>query len=114
MSAEVTAYIKKLPKWQAEVAESLRKVVQQTIPGVEERLQYGKPHYLKNGKYAAVISAAKDKLSFMLFNATELAEINGYFKSMTGPERKTATIKEGQKVDYKQLADFLKKTSASL
>ena len=114
MSAEVTAYIQQLPKWQVEVAETLRKLIQKTIPGVEERLQYGKPHYLKNGHYAAVVHAAKDKVSFMLFNAAELPEIKGYFKSMSGPERKTATITEGQQVDYKQLADFLKKASASL
>lgn len=114
MNQEVTVYIQKLPKWQADAAETLRKMIHKTIPGVEERLQYGKPHYLKNGHYAAVIHAAKDKLSFMLFNATELPEIKGYFKSMSGPERKTASITEGQEVDYKQLGDFLKKASASL
>ncbi len=114
MNQEVTAYIQKLPKWQADAAETLRKTVHKTIPGVEERLQYGKPHYLKNGHYAAVISAAKDKLSFMIFNATELPEIKGYFKSMSGPERKTATILEGQKIDYKQLADLLKTASDGL
>lgn len=114
MNQEVTAYIEKLKPWQIEVCEALRKMVHQQIPAVEERLQYGKPHYLKNGHYAAVIHAAKDKISFMLFNATELEEIKGFFKSMSGPERKTATILEGQKVDYKQLADLLKRASASL
>lgn len=114
MSQEVTDYIKKLQPWQVKVCETLRKTVKGIIPDAEERLQYGKPHYLKNGHYAAVIHAAKDKVSFMLFNATELPEIKGYFKSMTGPERKTATITEGQEVDYKQLGDFLKKSSKSL
>lgn len=114
MSQEVTDYIKKQQKWQVTVCETLRKMIKETIPEVEERLQYGKPHYLKNGHYACVIHVAKDKVSFMLFNATELEEIKGYFKSMTGPERKTATITEGQQVDYKQLAGFLKKASKSL
>jgi hypothetical protein len=27
-----------------------------SIPDVEERIQYKKPHFLKNGKYAAVIT----------------------------------------------------------
>lgn len=114
MNPEVTQYIEKLQPWQKEAATTLRKLVLKTIPDAEERLQYGKPHYLKNGNYAAVISAAKDKLSFMLFNATELAEIKGYFQSTTAPDRKTATIKDGQAVDYKQLGDFLKQTSKSL
>lgn len=114
MNQEVTLYIEKLQPWQVTVASELRKTILKTIPDAEERLQYGKPHYLKNGKYAAVIHAAKDKMSFMIFNATELAEIKGFFQSTTAADRKTATIKDGQAVDYKQLGDLLKKASKSL
>jgi len=114
MNQEVTEYIQKLPAWQVDVCESLRKIVYETIPDVQERLQYGKPHYLKNGHYASVISAAKGKVSFMIFNAGELAEIKGYFKSMATPDRKTATITEGQTVDYAQLANLLQQASATL
>ena len=114
MNKEVTDYIQKLPKWQVEVCGSLRKMIHKTIPGVEESLQYGKPHYLKDGHYAAVVHAAKDKVSFMIFNAGKLEEIKGFFKSMSDPNRKTATITEGQEVDYTLLAKLLKKASASL
>lgn len=114
MNQEVTNYIQKLPKWQVDICESLRKMIYQTIPGAEERLQYGKPHYLKDGHYACVVHAAKDKVSFMIFNAGKLAEIKGFLKSMSDPNRKTATISEGQKVDYTQLSGLLKKASASL
>lgn len=114
MNQEVTQYIQKLQPWQIEVCESLRKMIGKTIPSVEERLQYGKPHYLKNGHYACVIHAAKDKVSFMIFNASGLEEIKGFFKSTTSPERKTAAITEGQRVDYTQLADLLKTASKSL
>lgn len=114
MNLEVTQYIEKLQPWQVTIAGELRKLILKAIPDAEERLQYGKPHYLKNGHYAAVIHAAKDKVSFMIFNATELAEIKGFFQSTTAPDRKTATIKEGQAVDYKQLGEFLKKASKSL
>ncbi|MGQ0603665.1 MAG: DUF1801 domain-containing protein [Anaerolineales bacterium] len=114
MNAEVTQYIQKLPKWQVEVCESLRKMIHKTIPKVEERLQYGKPHYLKDGHYACLIYAAKDKVSFMLFNADELKEIKGFLKAMSSPDRKTVTLSEGQKADYKLLAKLLKQASASL
>ena len=114
MNQEVTQYIQKLQQWQTEVCESLRKLVFKTIPGVEERLQYGKPHYLKDGHYACVIHAAKDKISFMVFNAGGLEEIKGFFKSMSDPNRKTATITEGLEVDYTLLSKLLKKASASL
>jgi hypothetical protein len=113
MNKEVTDYIKKQQPWQIKVGEALRKMIYKTIPDVEERLQYGKPHYLKNGHYAAVIHVAKDKVSFMIFNATELEEVKGYFKSAaTTAERKTATITEGQKVNYEELGKWLKKASA--
>lgn len=114
MNQEVTQYIQKLPKWQVEVCDSLRKIIYETIPAVEERVQYGKPHYLKDGHYACVIHAAKNKVSFMIFNAGELKEIKGFFKAMSSPDRKAATISEGQEVDYKLLSSLLKEASESL
>ena len=59
MNEEVTQYINKQPSWQIEVCEKLRKIAFTTIPDVQERLQYGKPHYLKNGSYACVITASE-------------------------------------------------------
>lgn len=114
MNQEVTAYVEKLPDWQIKTCDTLRKMIYKAIPNVEERMQYGKPHYLKNGHYAAVVHAAKDKISFMIFNAGELEEIKGFFKSMSSPDRKTASILKDQEVDYKQLADLLKQSSKSL
>ncbi|WP_349318281.1 DUF1801 domain-containing protein [Chitinophaga sp. MM2321] len=114
MNQEVTQYIQSKQDWQIKVCELLRKMILKTIPGVEERIQYGKPHYLKNGHYACVISVAKDKVSFMIFNATALEEIKGFFKSMSGPERKTATILQDQKVDYDLLSSLLKQATAAL
>jgi hypothetical protein len=114
MNQEVTQYIQKLQKWQVEICESLRKMIYETIPDIEERLQYGKPHYLKDGHYACVIHAAKDKVSFMIFNAGELQEIKGFFKSMSSPDRKAVTLKEGQEVDYQLLSNLLKQTAGSL
>jgi hypothetical protein len=114
MNEEVSQYIQKLPKWQVEICESLRKVVFETIPDAQERMQYGKPHYLKNGHYAAVISVAKDKVSFMIFNAAELEDIKGFFKSTSSPDRKTATITQGTEVDYAILASRLQQASETL
>jgi len=114
MNQEVTEYIQKLPQWQSAICENLRKVVYETVPEIAERIQYGKPHYLKNGHYAAVISVAKDKVSFSIFNAGKLEDIKGFFTSTTSPERKTATIKNGQEVDYDLLAKLLSQASGGL
>ncbi|MFF0467267.1 DUF1801 domain-containing protein [Micromonospora zamorensis] len=114
MSDDVTQYINKTQPWQIDVCEKLRAMVVQTIPDVEERLQYGKPHYLRNGHYAAVISVAKDKISFMVFNAKDVPEVKGFLRSLGKGERKAVDIKDGQTVDYDALAGILKETTAAL
>jgi hypothetical protein len=114
MSDEVTQYINKTQPWQIDVCEKLRAMVGQTIPDVEERLQYGKPHYLKNGHYAAVIAVAKDKVSFMVFNATGIPEVKGFLRALAKGERKAVDIREGQTVDYDALAGILEETTTAL
>ncbi|MBC6459547.1 DUF1801 domain-containing protein [Actinomadura sp. HBU206391] len=114
MNDEVTQYINKTQPWQIDVCEKLRAMVSQTIPEAEERLQYGKPHYLKNGHYAAVIAVAKDKVTFMVFNATNIPAVKGFLRALGNGERKAADIKEGQTVDYSALASILKETTTAL
>lgn len=116
---EVKEYIRQLgdkpnQNWQVEVVLSLRRVVFETIPNVEERLQYGKPHYLKNGHYAAVISASKDKVSFMVFNASKIAPINNVLRPMGNSERKTLDIRDGQQVDYPEISEWLRVAAETL
>ncbi|MFF4879366.1 DUF1801 domain-containing protein [Micromonospora sp. NPDC000668] len=113
MDDDVTQYINKTQPWQIDVCEKLRAMIDQTIPGVEERLQYGKPHYIKDGHYAAVIAVAKSKVSFMVFNATDIPEVKGFLRAMGNGERKTVDIKEGQDVDYDAIASILGKTTAA-
>ncbi|WP_336788818.1 DUF1801 domain-containing protein [Paenibacillus sp. MMO-177] len=111
--AEVTSFIDALAQpWQVELANSLRDMVHETVPNAEERIQYKKPHFLKNGKYAAVISTAKDAVSFVIFNAAEVDFPEEQFDGP--PERKTIKFKAGQAVDYDLLANLLKQASEPL
>ncbi|ANA79931.1 hypothetical protein PVOR_00375 [Paenibacillus vortex V453] len=113
MNQEVTDYIAAVnDSWKVEVSERLRELVHSTIPGVAERLQYKKPHFLKNGKYAAVISISKTAVSFTIFNATGLDWPQPLFEGP--PERKTIKITAGQQVDYDALASLLKQASEGL
>ncbi|MEU7799036.1 DUF1801 domain-containing protein [Micromonospora arborensis] len=114
MNDDVTQYINKTQPWQIDVCEKLRAMIGQTVPDVEEQFQYGKPHYVKNGNYAAVIAVAKSKISFMVFNAKDIPEVKGFLRAMGNGERKTVDITEGQDVDYDALASILAKTSAGL
>ncbi|QLY29923.1 DUF1801 domain-containing protein [Nocardia huaxiensis] len=114
MNSEVTQYINRTQPWQIEVCERLRTMVADTIPEVEEQMLYGKPHFLKNGQHAALIHVAKNKVSFMVFNAGDIAAVPGVLRSMGNGERKTADIVEGQDTDYDQLARILTETSHTL
>lgn len=114
MNQEVTDFIThiKLP-WQMEICAKLREVIHESIPEVTERIQYGKPHFLKNGKYAAVISTAKGWVSFSIFNAAALEVPEGQFEAGSG-DRLTAKLLEGKAVNYELLSSLLKQASAAL
>ncbi|OPA77436.1 hypothetical protein BVG16_13335 [Paenibacillus selenitireducens] len=113
MNQEVTDFIEALKEpWQKALSTNLRQVVYQAIPEVQERIQYKKPHFLKNGKYAAVISTSKDAVSFTIFNAAELTLPEGIFDGP--PERKTIKLRQGQTVDADQLASLLSQAAVSL
>jgi hypothetical protein len=111
MNQEVTAYIENLSKWQADISLTLRDMVHKTIPEVEERIQYKKPHFLKNGHYAAVISPSKDAIAFMIMNANGI----DFPKGFEGPaERKWIKLKEGAVPDLALLTGLLKQASSTL
>lgn len=106
MNQEVTDFINGIKEtWQKEAAVSLRELVYQVIPDAQERLQYKKPHFLKNGKYAAVISTSKDAVSFTIFNPAGIEFPEGIFDGP--PERKTLKLRQGQTYDPEQLANLV-------
>ncbi|MFD2168610.1 DUF1801 domain-containing protein [Tumebacillus lipolyticus] len=113
MNQEVTDFIEAVKEpWQKELCVQLRQVVHQAVPEVQERIQYKKPHFLKNGKYAAVISTSKDAVSFVIFNASELVLPEGMFE---GPqERKTMKLRKGQTFDADQLLSFVSQAVETL
>ncbi|MBU5346840.1 MULTISPECIES: DUF1801 domain-containing protein [Paenibacillus] len=112
MSQEVISFIENLSlPWQVEVSKKLRLMVLEAIPEVEERIQYKKPHFLKNGHYAAVISPSKDAIAFMIMNTTNL-DVPKHFEGP--PERKWLKIRKDDTPDFDLLADLLVQASSSL
>jgi hypothetical protein len=110
----VTEYIQNIKQdWQIEISNRLNELVHQAVPEVTERIQYGKPHYLKNGKYAAVLGTAKDWVSFTIFNAKDVEAPEGVFEA-GDPDRKTIKIRKGQSVDYDLLARLLQQAASTL
>ncbi|WP_327634470.1 DUF1801 domain-containing protein [Kribbella sp. NBC_00482] len=114
MDDDVTRYIDKGHPWQIEVCEKIRELVRQAIPDVEEKLEYGKPHFLKNDKHAAVLHVAKNKVSFMVFNAAQVEAVKGVLRPLGNGDRKAVDIAENQDVDYGLLAAVVARTSSTL
>jgi hypothetical protein len=114
MHDDLTSYIDKGLPWQVEVCKKLRELVHQTIPDVEEKLEYGKPHFLKNDQHAAVIHVGKNKVSFMVFNAADVEPVKGVLRSLGNGDRKSVDISENQAVDYGLIADVIARTSGTL
>lgn len=112
MNQEVTAFIENLGQpWKVELCERLRQLVHEAIPEADERIQYKKPHFLKNGHYAAVISPSKDAIAFMIMNADGVEFPAGF----EGPaERKWIKIREGGSPDYDLLTRLLVQASGTL
>lgn len=113
MSQEIIEFIEKVKEpWQAQLCRELREVVHHAIPDVQERIQYNKPHFLRNKKYAAVISTSKDAVSFTIFNATDLELPEGLFDGP--PERKTIKFRSNQPIDAGMLTALVSQASAAL
>lgn len=111
MNEPVSDYITKINQaWQAEICTALRQIVHQNVPNVTERIQYGKPHFLKDGKYACVLGTAKEWVSFTIFNAASLEAPDGLFEP-GDPDRKTIKIRKGQAVDYELMARLIQQAS---
>ena len=113
MSQEVIEFIEKVKEpWQVQLCQDLRQVVHNAIPDVQERMQYSKPHFLKNKKYAAVISTSKAAVSFTIFNASGLELPEGLFDGP--PERKTIKFRNGEQIDGEILTTLVKQAASTL
>jgi hypothetical protein len=113
MNADVTQLIDSLDQpWQAEVCTRIREIIHQSVPDVEERIQYKKPHFLKNKQYVGVLGPAKGWVSYTIFNAQSLDTPSGLFETSDSGDRKTIKIKEGQDVDYDMLAKLIQQATA--
>jgi hypothetical protein len=112
MNEEINQFIEALgDSWQRPICAELRDVVHAAIPDVQERIQYKKPHFLKNGKYAAVISTSKAAVSFTIFNAAEIDVPEGFDGP---PERKTIKLQQGHAVDSGLLTSLLRQAASTL
>ncbi len=112
MNQEVTYFIENLSQpWQVEVFNRLRKLVHETIPSVEERIQYKKPHFSEERTFCR---------SDFPFQRRHSVHDHEYYRVVSTekfrgpPEWKWLKIREGDSPDYGLLSQLLNKASSSL
>jgi hypothetical protein len=103
MDKEVTAYIKKQKSPMREIAESLRKIVLQTFPKIEEEMKMGVPWY--EGKFYIV--ALKDSVN-LGFSVQGLDKKEMDFFKGKGEYMRHLKMKSLEDIDEKDLVKLLK------
>jgi dihydrofolate reductase len=111
MNSDVTTYLAKTKPWQTVLCAGLRETVHRTLPGVEEALQYGKPHFNLAGRNVAVLHVAAAKVSFMVFDASDVEPVPGLLRSLGSGDRKVVDIGESDSIDLDFIADLLRRTT---
>ena len=111
MNHDVTTYIEGTKPWQAEVCNELRSTVLRALADIEEAMQYGKPHFVREGRHVAVLHVAAAKVSFMVFDAGAVEPVPGLLRSLGSGDRKVVDIREGETVDLDFIADLLRRTA---
>ncbi|MCW2760388.1 MAG: hypothetical protein JWR85_589 [Marmoricola sp.] len=111
MNHDVTSYIEGTKPWQVEVCTALRETVHNALADIEEALQYGKPHFVREGHNVAVLHVAAAKVSFMVFDAGVVEPVPGLLRSLGSGDRKVVDIREGESVDLGFIADLLRRTA---
>lgn len=115
MNLEVTTYIDNLSQdWQTDLCRRIRQIILNSIPDVAERIQYGKPHFLKNGKYVCVLGTAKAWVSLTLFNAQALKAPDGYFEPSDTAARKTVKFRQDRPLEDAFLAGLVQQAASKL
>jgi len=86
-SAEVDAYISALPEPKRSTLEEVRRRILVAIPHATEKISYGMPGFVVNGKVVAGIAAFKNHLAYLphsgrVFTGLE-RELAGFTRTMS-------------------------------
>ncbi|MFO1256140.1 MAG: YdeI/OmpD-associated family protein [Sphingomonadaceae bacterium] len=76
---KVDAYIAKAAPFAQPILTHLRALVHETIPGLDEALKWGMPHFLYKGKNLAGMSAFKAHAAFMIHGDGRQGDAMGQF-----------------------------------
>jgi len=105
---EVDAYIQRLPVWQQEICEQLRRVIREADPDIEETIKRSvQPYFVLNGNVCALL-ATKDHINLFLYDPT-VADPEGLINQGYGNATARAIqIYEGDAIRSPALTELLR------
>lgn len=106
--SEVDAYIQRLPMWQQEICEHLRRIIRDADPDIEETIKRSvQPYFVLHGNVCALL-ATKDHLNLFLYDPT-VADPEGIINQGHGNATARAIqIYEGDTVPGPALTQLLR------
>ncbi|MEA3190082.1 MAG: hypothetical protein QOD77_664 [Thermoplasmata archaeon] len=108
--AAVAAYLAALPGWQREVARRIDAIVAREVPGVRRAIKWRVPNYgtEANGWFAA-LAGFKAHVKVNFFRGAELTPPP---PEGTGELMRSLDLREGDKLDERQLAKWFRQAAA--
>src|SRR3569623_1930246 len=85
-SKQVDEKIAKAPPFARPILEHLRALVHETLPGVEEAIKWGMPHFVWQGKNVAGMAAFKAHCGFIIHGDGRQGDALGQFGKLTSLE----------------------------
>ncbi|MBB1285296.1 DUF1801 domain-containing protein [Flavisolibacter sp. BT320] len=106
MNPQVTDYIQNAPEEQKAIMESLRELIYQQVPFVQESFKWSRPVFSIN-KDIAYFKTAKSYVTFGFMQAEKIKE-NLHLLEGTGKDMRHIKIKKVSEIDAELLTGWLK------
>jgi hypothetical protein len=110
----VDAYIDALPPWQQEICRTVRDLVHEADPAVEETIKRTvQPYFVLQGNICALLSA-KDHVTVFLYDGGIVPDPHGIVTGGHGNETgRMIAIREGERVAAEALLEYFRQIIAN-
>ena len=110
----VDAYLKEVPKDRLPALEKLRALCLQELKGYEEKMLYGGPCYVKDGKPIAGFASQKHFIGFYLLNMEVMDRYRDFFQwEGVSMGKGVVRFSRPDKIDYEAVQQMLAEEYAS-
>jgi hypothetical protein len=104
---QVDAYINRLPVWQQEICQELRRIIRSADPGIEETIKRSvQPYFVLHGNVCALL-ATKDHVNLFLYDPTVPDPAGLINQGHGNATARTIQVFEGDLINQSALTELL-------